>query len=291
MTTSSPLLDLDDPAAVDRTAEPAAAAAAAASGNARLSRPLLAFYRLLVAAGLVGAWQLAYSTKFVNQTFVASPGRVLSTLVNLAHTRLWSDVWYTLSTALMGFIFATIVGVAVGFALGLMPRTETVVGGFISMANAAPRLALAPLFVLWFGIGKESHTVLVFSIVIFPILTNTIAGTQAVDRDHLLVARLLGLGRAATVRKVILPSTLPWIIAAMRLSWAYALAGAVVSEMFLGQAGLGYLINAGSGLFNIAQIFAAIAVTVVLSWLVDRVMLYGEQHILRWRPSALTGGA
>jgi len=172
----------------------------------------------------------------------------------------------------------------VGFALGLMRRVTRVVAPFITMMNSMPRIALAPLFVLWFGIGITSKVVLVFSLVVFIALTNTLAGTQAVDADHLRLAKLLGARKSDIIRKIVLPSTVPWIFAAMRLSFAFALAGAVVGEMFLGQRGLGYLIVAGSGVFNIAQIFAALIITVFLAYLLDLSAGVLERRILRWRP-------
>ena len=122
-----------------------------------------------------------------------------------------------------------------------------------------------------------------FSLVVFIVLTNTIAGTENIDKDHLVLAKLNSAKRRDIIFKVALPSVVPWIIAAMRVSFAYALAGAVVGEMFLGQEGLGYLITAGSGVFNVSLIFAALGMTIAIAFIVDRLMGLLEKRILRWR--------
>jgi NitT/TauT family transport system permease protein len=258
-------------------------------GAKQMSRAVVALYRAIGCVLLIVIWDVVVRLGLIEATFLPSPDRVVESFRNLAETGLINHVAATLWSAIAGFALGTVVGVVLGVLLGLLPRVNEITAPFIAMMNAMPRIALAPLFVLWFGIGAASHIALVFSLVIFIILTNTIAGTQSVDRDHLVLARLLGATRAETIRKIVLPATVPWIIAAMRLAWAYALAGAVVGEMFLGQEGLGYLITAGSGVFNIAQIFAALAITVAIAWVVDNLIRLGERRILRWRPSVAEG--
>jgi NitT/TauT family transport system permease protein len=259
------------------------------SGDRQMPRALVALYRAIGSVLLLAAWELVSRAGLVGREFLPTPEEVVESLRNLAETGLLNHVTATLSSAFAGFFLGTAVGVVLGVLLGLLPRVNEITAPFIAMMNATPRIALAPLFVLWFGIGSASHIALVFSLVVFIVLTNTIAGTQSVDKDHLILTRLLGGTRAETVRKIVIPATIPWIIAAMRLSWAYALAGAVVGEMFLGQEGLGYLISAGSGVFNIAQIFAALAITVAIAWVVDNLIRLAERRILRWRPSVAEG--
>lgn len=257
----------------------------AASMARPMSRYAIALYRIAGLLLVILVWDLALRLGFVDRLFLPSPLAVWNSLRDLAETGLLHHVQATLTSAFAGFFLGTAVGVVLGVVLGVLPRVNEIVAPFITMMNSMPRIALAPLFVLWFGIGMKSHVALVFSLVVFIVLTNTIAGAQSVDREYVVLARLLKATRVDVIRKVVLPSTVPWIIAAMRLSWAYALAGAVVGEMFLGQEGLGYLITAGSGVFNIAQIFAALAITVVIAWFVDNGIRLAERKILRWRPA------
>jgi NitT/TauT family transport system permease protein len=241
-------------------------------------------YRLAV--GIVGLslWELAVRGNWVNQIFVASPTKIAQEIASLAADgTLILHVGETLKVAALGFVAGMAVGVLLGLVLGLTPRVADVFAPYITVMNSAPRIALAPLFVLWFGIGSLSGIVLVFTLVVFIALTNALAGAQSVDRHLVRLARLLGANRAELVVKIILPWTVPWIIAAARLSFAYALAGATVSEMFLGDRGLGYLIVAGSGVFNIPLIFAALVLVITTAWLLDVIALSLEKRLLRWR--------
>jgi len=241
-------------------------------------------YRVLGMIAFVGLWELAVRAELVNPLFLPAPSEVAETLVDLVRTGdLWPHVTETLKATFAGFAAGVVVGALLGFVIGLSPALGSFTSPFITMMNSMPRIALAPLFVLWVGIDIKSRILLVFSLVVFIVLTNTIAGTQSVDRDHLTLARLFSANRAQVIVKIAMPSVLPWILAAMRLSFAYALAGAVVGEMFLGQRGLGYLIVAGSGVFNISQVFAALVVTVIVAFLFDNLMVVAEKRILRWR--------
>jgi NitT/TauT family transport system permease protein len=226
----------------------------------------------------------------VTSTFIPSPGEVVLALVRLAGADLIRDVGITMYEASAGFVLGTIIGVTVGMVLGTLPRLNEIIAPFITTLNSMPRLALAPVFVLWFGIGATSHIALAFSLVVFIITVNTIAGAVSVDRDWLTLARLLGARRWEVVTKIMIPATIPWIVAAMRLAWAYALSAAIVGEMFLGQGGLGFIIARSSGTFDLAETFAGLGVAVVFAWLVDNAIRLGERKLLRWQPSVEVSG-
>lgn len=247
-------------------------------------RMAINLYRILAVLIFLGVWEGLTRSGVIGPFFLTPPSDIALTIVELSNSgALWGNVGVTMQETLVGFIVGVIVGAVFGFVIGLSPALNSFTGPFITMMNSVPRIALAPLFVLWFGIGTSSKIILVFTLVVFIILTNTIAGTQNVDRDHLNLARLLGASRAKLIAKVVLPSVLPWVIAAMRVAFAYAIAGAVVGEMFLGQGGLGYLIIAGSGTFDISQIFAALVMVVILAYVFDRLLAAGEDYVLRWR--------
>ena len=241
-------------------------------------------YQLIGVAIFIGAWEAVARSGVINSLLLAPPSRVAESIVDLARQgELWGNIWVTVKEALIGFGIGVVVGALLGFVIGLSPVVTNLLNPFITMLNSTPRIALAPLFVLWFGIGMTSRVVLVFSLVVFIVLTNTMSGTQSVDPDYLTLAKLLSARRRQIIVKIALPSVLPWILAAMRVAFAWAIAGAVVGEMFLGQDGLGYLIVAGSGVFNIAQIFASLVITVAIAYIADRVLWRSERYILRWR--------
>lgn len=250
----------------------------------RSGKTAIAGYRLVGILAFLGLWEFLARSGMINQQFLTPPTGVAATLKEMISTGLlWTNVLATLKATFAGFVAGVLVGAAFGFVIGLSPSLSAFASPFITMMNSLPRIALAPLFVLWFGIGIESRIILVFSLVVFIVLTNTIAGAQSVERDHLVLAKLFRATRRDIVFKIALPSVLPWIMAAMRVSLAYAISGAVVGEMFLGQEGLGYLIVAGSGVFNISQVFAALVVVVIIAYMLDSLFRLVERRLFRWR--------
>ncbi len=241
--------------------------------------------RLAVLAIILLAWWLVTFTGFVSPILLPGPWDVVVSIGKMAADgSLWFNVGVTLEAAAIGFVIGLAAGVIVGFLLGLSTGAAKVAAPFITSLNSMPRIALAPMFVIWFGIGLGSGVALVISLVFFIALTNTLSGAQSVDRGHLVLARLYGAGRFETIGKVVLPATVPWILAAGRLSLANALSGAIVAEMFLGQSGLGFLIVTSSGLFDMGRVFAAVIVALIIAALLDWLGTILENYLLRWRP-------
>jgi NitT/TauT family transport system permease protein len=199
---------------------------------------------------------------------------------------LWSNTSDTLVVALVGFVIGMFTGIVLGFILGLSRRVLDVIRPYVTVLNSMPLVALAPLMVLWFGIGFKSGVALVSMIVVFIALTNTIDGALSVERNYVIMARLAGAGRWSVLLRITFPSTVPWLFAAARISLAFSLTGAVISEMFLGQSGLGFLIVQGSGVFNVSTVFAAILVTMICGYVLWLVTSNVERRVLRWRPPA-----
>jgi NitT/TauT family transport system permease protein len=241
--------------------------------------------RLGVVGAALLAWQMTSVSGLMNPLFMPTPAGTFEAL-----SRSWQDgslpwnTWVTLEAALGGFTLGMAVGTILGFLIGMSKTVSDILAPFVMILNSMPRIALAPMFILWFGVGQTSAIALVFSLVVFIALTNTIAGTHSVERNLLIIAQLYGASRFQTITKIILPATVPWILAAGRLSLAQALAGAVVAEMFISQEGLGYMISAGSGFFDVAVVFAAIIATLLLAALFDRLGTWLETYLLRWRP-------
>lgn len=252
----------------------------------RKRRLMIGSGRVLIAIGLIVLWQLAVELEWIDPIFVAPPTETFDALVRMARDgSLWTHAGETLKVALVGFAMALVVGSVIGFALGLMRTTAELVSPLITILNTLPRIALAPLFVLWFGVGSQSGIMLVFSIVVFIFLTNAYAGARSVDRTHVTLVRLLGASKRQLVTKIVAPTSLPWIIAAARVGFAYAVAGAVVSQMFFGQKGLGYLIVSASQSFDVATVFAAILVTLIFASVLDLTAEFVERRLLvYWQP-------
>lgn len=261
--------------------------AAASRRSSRRFRWAINLGRLAVLAILYLIWYGLASSAFfhVNPLLLPSPSTTFSAFGSaIANGQLPDAAGTTLEAAAIGFVIGMVAGVLLGIAIGRSRYAYGILQPFITIFNSMPRIALAPMFVLWFGVGQASGVALVVSLVFFIALTNLISATQSIEQNHLLVARLYGATPRQTTFKIILPATVPWIVAATRLSIANALAGAIVAEMFLGDRGLGYLIVNGSGVFDAGEVFAAILAALILAGVLDWLGTLAERRLLRWRP-------
>ncbi len=241
--------------------------------------------RLVVLLTFAGIWEWATRAGWINPFWVSSPGRILIDLyVRVASGSIFLHTWVTLYEAFLGFGTGAAVGIFTGFLLARWERAARVLDPYVTALNSLPRVALAPLFILWFGIGATSKIVLAFSLVVFILLVNTYAGGKNVDQDFIIIARLLGANSRQLMIKVILPSSIPWIFAGLRLGLAYALIGAVVGEVIVSQAGLGYLIAYSAGVFNTTGVFSALFILMLIAMVVNELMKAVERKLLRWRP-------
>ncbi|HXE22268.1 MAG TPA: ABC transporter permease [Rhodoferax sp.] len=240
-------------------------------------------WRVGLAVVLLALWQLL-SGRVIKPFWISSPLAIADQLgVWIAGGELWLHVEVTLTETVLGFVFGAIAGIAVGLALGLNRRLAAVLDPFIVALYSLPKIALAPLFILWFGVGLTSKVVLSTFIVFFLVFYNTYAGTLAVEAELVDVLRLMGARPAQIVRKVILPSVVIWIFTGMKVSVPYALIGAVVGEMMASNRGLGYLIQASAGQYDTGGVFAALFVLMIISTVLHGALKLCEQRMMRWK--------
>lgn len=242
-------------------------------------------WRLGVLLAFTGAWESATRSGAINPFWVSSPGLIVLDLwKSFASGSVFVHIAITLYEAFLGFAAGAVVGIGSGFALARWDPLARVLDPYVTALNSLPRVALAPLFILWFGIGVTSKVILAFSLVVFILLVNTYAGAKNVDQDLVIISRLLGATRRQLTVKVILPSSIPWIFAGLRLGLAYALIGAVVGEVIVAQAGLGFLIAHAAGVFNTTGVFSALIILMVIAMALNELMKATERKLLRWRP-------
>jgi len=242
-------------------------------------------WRVGLLVGVAGLWEVATRRKLIDPFWVSSPSLIVQDLVRaLTSADMYQHVGVTLYEAFLGFVTGAVVGIVGGFALARWEGLTRVLDPYVTALNSLPRVALAPLFILWFGIGLTSKVVLAFSLVVFILLVNTHAGAKNVDQDLVIITRLLGASRRQVTTKVILPASIPWIFAGLRLGLAYALIGAVVGEVIVAQAGLGFLISAAAGVFNTTGVFTALIILMIIAMLLNELMKMAERKLLRWRP-------
>jgi NitT/TauT family transport system permease protein len=201
-----------------------------------------------------------------------------------ANGELWQHTRATMTAVILAFVLAGIVGVVVGIALGLLPRTERVVNPFLDAVNSMPRIALAPVFIIYFGINTSAKVALAFSIVVFMVLSAARAGVRSTDAELLRMSTVLGASKPQIFRKVLLPVSVPAVFAGLRLGLIYSLLGVVASEILASREGLGQLIARYSGTFQLENVYAILILLAILAMVLNQAMVAMERRILRWQP-------
>ena len=181
-------------------------------------------------------------------------------------------------------VLASIAGVAIGMALALLPTVEVVVSPYLDALNAMPRIALAPVFVVVFGLTIHSKVALAFSIVVFIVLTATRAGVRSVDIDLMRLSESLGANKWQMFSKILLPVATPAIFGALRLGVIYSLLGAVTSELIAAREGIGQVLQQSASLFKIDAVYGILILLAVIATVLNLGMVKLEQWILRWQP-------
>lgn len=241
--------------------------------------------RLAVGIVLIAGWQAA--SMVTGEYWIAAPWSTLTRMVALAADgQLGMHAAYTLRSAVTGFLIGFVPGLVLPFALRRAAILTAIIEPYMMAGYGIPKLALAPLFILWFGIGIESKIAVVAIVTFFLVYYNTGAGVRAVDVGLVRMAQVAGASEAQVARKIVWPAAAPYVLAGVRISTPYAIGGAVIAELISSNRGLGYLVQLGAANFDTRTVFAALATTTVIvlgaNWLVGA----AERYFLRWRPAA-----
>lgn len=243
----------------------------------------LIILRGLVLAGFLIVWELA-SGRLVQTFFISKPSRIFTVFWSwVMDGSLFFHAGITATEALVGFLVGAVLGMTVGLILGRATRLSEVINPFITAFYSLPKVALAPLFILWFGIGIDMKIALIATIVFFLVFLNTYAGVREVSRELTAILRLMGARERHLLTKVVIPSAITWVFAGLRISAPYALVGAVVGELVASNRGLGYLLVHAAGQFDTAGVFAALGAIVVLASLLNAAVGYGAKRAMPWR--------
>jgi NitT/TauT family transport system permease protein len=246
--------------------------------------------RLGLLAVLVAAWQVVASNGIIDPFFISMPSSIANRLGSwFADGSIWTNLGPTMAEAAIGFAISAVVGTGLGLLLARFEALEVITRPFVDIFNTLPRIALAPLFVLWFGFDMSAKVYLVVSVVSIAFLINTYAGVTSVDSDFVRLAQNLGGGRAQVISKIIIPSITPWLFAAVRFGVAYSLATAIVGEIVAANEGLGFLISYASGVLDTTGVFAALVTVAIVAWIVNTAIAYLERYLLRWQTAARRG--
>jgi NitT/TauT family transport system permease protein len=243
----------------------------------------------------LGSWELAART-VVDPFYYSMPSKIWDKLViwftdGTSQGSIWSNIAITLEEAVLGFVIGTLAGVVLGVVLGRSRFTAEVLAPFVKGANAIPRIVLASLFVIWFGLGMSSKVATAFVLVFFAVFFNAFQGAREVDKVLVDNSRILGASRWDLMRTIILPSATSWILASMHVAFGFALIGAIVGEFTGADKGLGILINHSQGNFDAAGIYAGMLITTVLALVAEWLITLLEKRLTSWRPPAVSQAA
>ncbi len=231
---------------------------------------------------LIG-WQLL-SDNWVGGKWISSPLGVAERLVSMAEDgSLQMHTWQTLQEALLGLALGMLLGVVIGVVLGLSRRLSDAIDPIIMGFYSLPRVSLAPLFIIWLGIGLLAKVALVASVVLFVVLFNVREGMRTIDRDIIEAFRSMNASRAAMLRHVVIPSLVPWIFASVRIGIGMAMIGAVVAELIGSSRGLGWYVMRSTGTYDMTGSITALVVLMILAMIFNWMLSVVEARALRWR--------
>jgi NitT/TauT family transport system permease protein len=249
-----------------------------------ISRGRLLLYRLLFGFALLAFWEFS-AGRLIDPFWVSSPSAVFKYLYGVfADGSIYGHLAITLYETFTGFFIGAIFGIGFGFALGRREVLAQILDPYVVAFNGIPRIALAPLFIIWFGIGPISKVILVISVVFFLTFFNTFAGVKGVDAELKNILRIMGANERQILLKVTLPSIVPWITTGLKISLPYAIVAAVVGEFIAASKGLGYLINYNTSLFSTSGALGGIVVLALVVVLCNEAITKTESYLLRWRP-------
>jgi NitT/TauT family transport system permease protein len=254
-------------------------------------RPVI-ITQLILALLIIAAWEAlagGFGTGWhvLDPLLFSSPSQIAADLYQIfSRGLLWIDIGVTLEEAFFGLVL----GMVTGFILGLLSAYSSflarVLDPFMAAVNATPRLALAPIFMLWLGIGISSKVALAWLVVFFIVYYNTYQGARSVDPDLIRAIRVTGASQRQIIRIVILPSVFAWAFAALRPSVGFALIAAVGGEFVGANHGLGYQLLVAQGLLVTARIYSILVILMVVGVIVTAACQQIENRVLRWRPAA-----
>jgi NitT/TauT family transport system permease protein len=257
-----------------------------------MPRLTLLSLQVLVAIVAIALWQVlatvpVFGRMWLPPFFFSTPLAVGSQIVDWFATGvIWKHLGITLLESLLAFAIGSFLGVAVGFWFARKALVAAVFDPYVKMANALPRVVLAPIFALWLGLGIWSKVALGVTLVFFIVFFNVYQGVKEVSTTVRDNARMIGMNEGQLMRHVYWPSAMSWMFSSLHTSVGFAVVGAVVGEYLGSAAGLGYLIQQAEGVFDVAGVFAGMFVLSAFVILIDIFVSMVERRLLVWRPNA-----
>jgi NitT/TauT family transport system permease protein len=260
-----------------------------------MTRPVLLLCQVLVAVVVIGLWHVFTTVPMFGRIllppfFFSNPWDVGSQIVSwFASGIIWKHLGITLLESVLAFVIGSTLGVLIGFWFARQPRLAAIFDPYVKMANALPRVVLAPIFALWLGLGIWSKVALGVTLVFFIVFFNVYQGVKEVSPTVLANGRMLGMSERQLMRHVFWPSALSWMFSSLHTAVGFAVVGAVVGEYLGSAAGLGYVIQQAEGTFDVAGVFAGMFVLSAFVIAIDVLVSVVEKRLLVWKPVASDG--
>jgi sulfonate transport system permease protein len=253
------------------------------SGFISRRRIWIALIRVAIVGGFFLLWEIA-SERWIEAFLISSPSRILKSMIaGFQSGDLVMHSWVTFQEILIGFPAGVILGIGLGYAFGRSRLLAEVFEPIIIALNGIPRTALAPLFIVWLGIGIWSKVGVVFLLTFFLNFFNTYAGMRQLDQEFVDLARLMGASRWKLTFRVILPAISPYVFTGIRTSIPFSVIGAIVGEFVAATEGVGFFIRQAAGLFRTADVFVGIIVLMLMVIAMDKIAELIERRALSWQ--------
>jgi NitT/TauT family transport system permease protein len=247
---------------------------------------LFAFWHLATAPGLIPP--IFFDSENDAKFFFGEPLKILARVWTwfVVDRDIYQHLWVTLLETVLAFLIGTVSGLVIGMWLALSPVAASILDPYIKALNSMPRVILAPIFAVWFGLGIASKVALGFTLVFFIVFFNVYQGVKEVSPTVLANARMLGASQRQLLRYVYLPSAMSWVFSSLHTSVGLAFVGAVVGEYLGSSRGVGYLILQAEGTFDINTVMAGILVLTAFALVLDGIVGRVERHLMKWQPRA-----
>lgn len=241
-------------------------------------------YQIALGVFILLAWQVGAATGVLDAFFFSKPTLVFAKIVEwFTSGDIYPHLIATAQATLLAFLIGVLGGLIIGVLFGRVDFLAQLFDPFIKMFNALPRMVLAPIFLLWFGIGIGSKVALAATLVFFVVFFNTLEGIRSVPRVLTNNSRMLGASQAQLLRSVYLPSAVSWIFSSLHTSVGFAITGAVIGEYLGAFRGVGYVIAQAQGTFDTTSVFAGMVVLMIFVLIIEYFITLAEKRLLRWR--------
>lgn len=235
----------------------------------------------------LAAWQLLPAAAGIPEFLLPPPTKVWAEFIRMSSAeRLWFHTGITAFEVIVGFILGSLLGIIIGCVLGVSPRTELVLSPYLLALQIAPKVAFAPLFVMWLGFTVYPKILVAILIVFFPVMVNVLTAIRTVDPDLINLARSFSARRLQIFRMIEYPSTMAPLFSGLRIGATLAVIGVVVGELVGGNVGLGYLLVFGEGQGNTAMVFVTIILLTIIGIAAYGAVVLAERRVLHYLPRA-----